>query len=383
MAVRKFKGTWWVDFQFNHTRYRKRSPENSRLGALAYEASLRHKLARGESTETEKDAHPPTPVRFEDFAWKWFEEYVVPNNKYLEQRMKKFILRGSLVPFFGKMPIEQITSQHVEQYKAHALTDGLSRKTVNNRLAVFRKCVTTAYEWLKLSGAPPKITWLKCPPPRTDYLSADECALLLSHAEGIIKEMILTALRTGMRHGELTGLQWSSIDWQNRNITVRHSRCDRTGMLQSPKSNRERHIPMDIDVYEALFYRRRKTGYVFLDRGDRPFTSARLLRELREVRYEVGLRPLGWHTLRHTFASHLAMRGVPLHVVQALLGHSSISTTMRYAHVAPSALRTAIEVLNPKTEFNAEAGQPAVNRWQAAQQKELTKKMSILENTRL
>jgi integrase len=174
--------------------------------------------------------------------------------------------------------------------------------------------------------------------------------------------VILTALRTGMRHGELAGLQWPSIDWQNRTITVRHSRCARTGKLESPKSNRERHIPMDIDVYETLFKRKQSTGFVFLDSG-RSFAPKRLLGEFQEVRYKAGLRHLGWHTLRHTFASHLAMRGAPLHVVQKLLGHSTIATTMRYAHVAPSALRTAIEMLNPKQAFNAEFGQPAGNQW--------------------
>ncbi len=226
--------------------------------------------------------------------------------------------------------------------------------------------------------------WLKCPPPRTDFLSPDECALLLSKADSTIREMILTALRTGMRHGELTGLQWSSIDWENRNITVRHSRCDRTGTLDTPKSNRERHIPMDADVYEMLFKRRRSTGYVFLDRnGTKPFTSSRMIRELREVRYRAGLRPLGWHTLRHTFASHLAMRGTPLHAVQALLGHSTISTTMRYAHVAPSTLRTAIDMLNPKSALKADFGQPVGNQWQATLQEQNAQEISVSQKTRV
>ena len=61
-----------------------------------------------------------------------------------------------------------------------------------------------------------------------DYLSPDECELLLANANGVIREMLLTALRTGMRQGELKGLQWSSIDWQNRSITVRDSLCDYT-----------------------------------------------------------------------------------------------------------------------------------------------------------
>jgi integrase len=266
------------------------------------------------------------------------------------------------------MHIGNITARQIEQYKAHCLKEGLSRKTVNNRLAILSKCISMAYEWLSLPGSPPKMVWLKCPPPKTEHLSPDECALLLSHATGVIREMVLVALRTGMRQGELKGLQWSSINWQNQSVTVRYSLCDYTRELGSPKNNKERTIPMDADVYETLFKRKKDTGYVFLDAKKRPFEAHGLERELREVRYRAGLRPHGWHTLRHTFASQLAMRGVPLHVVQKLLGHSSIATTMRYAHVAPSELRTAIEMLNPKQALNAELGQPVGNQWQNAQQ---------------
>lgn len=357
-----------MDFRFNHQRYRMRSPENSKAGAEAYEAVLRQKVTRGESINA--DTGLPQQQTFEAFAWRWYETYVIPNNKYLEQRAKKYILQSSLIPFFGKFRVEEITTHHVEQYKAQALKQELSRKTINNYLAVLSKCVRTAYDWQKLSGIPPKVVWLKVPPPQTDFLSADECELLLSKADGAIREMILTALRTGMRHGELAGLQWSSIDWQNRRINVRHTRCPRTGELRSPKSNRERHIPMDVDVYEMLFKRKQSTGYVFLDTDGIPFPAHRLLRQLREVRYRAGLRPLRWHTLRHTFASHLAMNGVPLNIVQALLGHSTITMTMRYAHVAPSALQSAIELLNPRTAISSDFGQPVGNRWQEAQQKE-------------
>ena len=372
MAVRKLKHSWWVDLRANHTRYRKRSPENSKAGAEAYEATLRHKLARGESI----DAVVPTTQQeqtFERFAWKWFEEYAVTNNKYSEIRMKKSILRSSLVPFFGKLPISQITTHHIEQYKALCLKEDVARKTVNNRLAVLGKCISTAYEWHKLPGSPPKIVWLKCPPPKTNFLSADECALLLSKSEGVIREMILTALRTGMRQGELKGLQWSSINWENRSITVRHSLCDYTHELGSPKSNHERTVPMDTDVYEALFKRKKDTGYVFLDEKKRPFESHSLEKELREVRYKAGLRPIGWHTLRHSFASLLAMKSVPLHVVQKLLGHSTIATTMRYAHVAPTEFRTAIDMLNPRNEFNSSVGQPVGNKWLEMQRVESEK----------
>src|SRR5665213_1626167 len=178
MTVRMFRRAWWVDIRYGPKRHRKKSPENSRSGALAYEAQLRQRLARGEPIDRDPKQHELT---FEQFAWRWFNDYVLPNNRYHEQRMKKSVLQSSLIPFFGKIQITEITAHHVEQFKAKALINGASGKTVNNRLAIFRKCIATAYDWLKLPGAAPNVLWLKCPPCRTDYLSADECDLLLSN----------------------------------------------------------------------------------------------------------------------------------------------------------------------------------------------------------
>jgi hypothetical protein len=101
MAVRTIKQSWWIDFRVNHMRYRKRSPENSRMGALAYEASLRQKLARGESINSIEHEAQQDQL-FEQFAGKWFDDYVVPNNKYSEQRTKKYLLNAFLIPFFKK-----------------------------------------------------------------------------------------------------------------------------------------------------------------------------------------------------------------------------------------------------------------------------------------
>jgi len=366
MAVRIIKQWWCVDFRVDYMRYRRRSPVNSRAGALAYEAVLRGKLARGEPIDRTSSTKTRSPT-FEEFAWKWFDVYSVPNNKYSEQKTKRSTLNCALIPHFGKMRIEDIKAMQVEQFKAKSIKQGLSRKTINNRLAVLSRCIATAYEWLKLSGGPPKIVWLKCPPPPTRFLSPDECELLLSKALGTLRDMILLGLRTGMRQGELIGLQWSSINWENRTISVRHSQCYYTKGLVSPKNNRVRTIPMDTDVYEMLFRRKKDTGYVFT-KGGMPIGCRGLLTHLKQVSNAASLGNIGWHTLRHTFASHLTVRGVPVPVVQSLLGHASISTTMRYSHVAPSALRAAIDMLNPKTSAKTDFGHSVGTQWLAAQE---------------
>ena len=306
---------------------------------------------------------------FEDFAWRWFDEYVIPNNKFSERRIKWYTLKSALIPFFGKMPIGEIRTHHIEQYKASRVKDGLANKSIKNHLTVLSKCLASAYLWLELPLKPPQIPWPKCPPPQTDYLSPDECEILLSHAEGIIWEMILMALRTGMRQGELKGLQWSAINWESRVVIVKHSYCDREKTIGPPKNNRIRSIPLDADLYEILYRKRKNTGYVFTNAKGQPLNHSWLTYYLEGACKKAGLRRISWHILRHTFASHLAMRGVPLNTVQALLGHSTIVMTMRYAHVAPSTMRTAIELLNPRRCTTGNSGQPAVNQWAYEQER--------------
>jgi len=369
MALRFIKSSWWVDLRSDHQRYRIRSPENSRSGAKAYEATLRRKLARGEELARTRGA-TPKELLFEQFALTWFDEYVVPNNKYSEQRTKKYVLSASLIPFFGKTPIEQITTHQVERYKAHLIKSGVTNKTVNNRLTILNTCLSTAHDWLKLKTEQPRIKRLKCISARTDYLTAEECRQLLTSSDGVVFEMILAALRTGMRQGEMRGLQWSSIDWETRRLVVRHSLCDFRKILDTPKSNRERSIPLDTDLYEALMKRKKSAGFVFVDQNHQPFNHHRLSAIMSRACKRAKLRKITWHVLRHTFASHLAMNGVPLNVVQTLLGHSSIITTMRYAHVAPSTLRTAIDLLNPRTALSLDVGQPVGNHWLEARRKE-------------
>ncbi len=367
MSARQLRTTWWVDFRFNHLRYRKRSPENTQAGARAYEATLRHRLMRGEPIE-QVSARNET---FEQFGWRWYNEYALVNNKPSEQRNKKWGLKGSLVPFFGRTVVAEITARDIERYKTHEQARGIKHKTINNYLTMLRKCLVTAYDWLELDGAPPKIVWLKCPPAETKFLSEKECQRLLSNAHGLVHDMLLMALHTGMRQGEIRGLQWSSIDWLNGIITVRHALCDYSKRLGSPKSNRARHIPMTTEVRESLETRRKPDGYVFLDADGKPFNHKRLARRLEAVIGRAELKHFGWHVLRHTFASRLSELGAPIVVVKDLLGHASIATTMRYAHTAPPALRAAIGLLNPSYAVLQEnSGQPVGNAWLAAIQHE-------------
>jgi integrase len=155
-------------------------------------------------------------------------------------------------------------------------------------------------------------------------------------------------------------LRWEDIDLERGQLCVRRSST--RGIETSPKNNRIRYVPLTNELARALKAARRTDGYVFEIRGQQ-VTQAMAWRALQTARTRAGLRHVGWHTMRHSFASHLVSENVPIVAVQMLLGHSDIKMTQRYAHVAPSLLRGAVQqIVTARERANADRRQPTVNR---------------------
>lgn len=354
MSVRKIRNTWWVDFRFNHVRYRKRSPANNRSGALAYEATLRGRLGRDEpAVELVQKV-----MLFRDHAEEWRTTYVATNNKPSEQRQKECVLRVHLLPMFGSTPLDCISAHDIEKFKALKLSEGLSATTVNNHLGVLGKCLRTAQEWDRLNKVP-TIRRLRAVSQRLDFLSDDEVdRLMAEHAEFDWHRMVVTALHAGLRLGELFALDWSDVDLTNRLLVVRRSMV--RGITSDTKSHRIRYVPMTATLENAFRQSVRTTGPVFRD-PDAPLPGHNVARRaMRRICKRAGIRSVGWHILRHTFASRLVARGTNLRATQLLLGHSTVTMTERYAHLAPSHLRDAIAVLDLPSPIPT-VGQQAVN----------------------
>ena len=358
MATRKIRNTWWVDFRFRRDRHRRRSPENSRAGAAAYETSLRQRLSKGE--DISQTASKPQELTFRAFSAQWEQMYVATNNKPSEQRTKAFVLRKHLVPWFGEFVLAKVSSAQIELYKVSKLKGGLSAKSVNNHLIVLSKCLRTAVEWELLDKCP-KVGNLKTISQRLEFLSPAESKRLIdAGTEPQWGEMTLLALRTGMRLGELFGLEWQDIDFQRKVISVQRSIV--CGIVGTPKNHRTRHIPFTDEVGRVLFERRRATGLLF-HRPDGSALSHHMAYDaLHRVCDRAGIRRVSWHVMRHTFASQLACEGVPIPAIKELLGHSSIVMTMRYAHLSPSTLRDAVATLEKAQDREMNIlGQQAVN----------------------
>lgn len=158
-----------------------------------------------------------------------------------------------------------------------------------------------------------------------------------------LKPLVLLSINTGMRRGEVFNLQWSDVNFKGKILTVEGG---------TSKSGQTRHLHLNKEAFQVLSDWRDQqgisSGFVFpSDKGGRLDNVKKSWTGLLNL---AGIKDFRWHDLRHTFASMLVMAGAQLNTVRELLGHSDITTTLRYAHLAPDAKAAAVELL----AFNSE-----------------------------
>ncbi len=349
MGARIIRGHWWVDLAWRGTRYRRRSPTDSLAGAEAHEERLRQWLEYAGTlpARNAKGASASTPrSSLEHFSDEWVRTYVATNLRPNTQRVYRIFLRLHILPFLGHRSIGSIGSRDIEFLKSHCQAKGLHPKSVNAALSVLRRCLTTALDW-ELVKALPRFRWLKQPPSAFDHLTPIESAELLRAVSGRPEElMVLAALRTGLRLGELRALHWEDVDLERGFICVRRSRS-RAGELP-PKNNRIRYVPMSHELKAALAAAGNARGHVFASADGTPMTETQARKVMHRAARRAKLRRIGWHALRHTFATQLAASGVPIQAIQGFLGHATLQMTMRYSHFQPSAFKEAVNLLQAR-----------------------------------
>ena len=143
---------------------------------------------------------------------------------------------------------------------------------------------------------------------------------------------------------EIAALEWQDVDLAKRQLCVQRSNWH--GHITSTKGGRLRYVPMTTRLTEALRQVRHLRGpRVLCDRDGGAFTPKMVSDHVRRAARRAGLVNKGVHVLRHTFCSHLAMRGAPARAIQELAGHQELGTTQRYMHLSPAALDAAIRLL--------------------------------------
>lgn len=377
MTVRKIKGEWYVDTYVRRpgkkpVRLRRRAPVQTKRDAEAYERVLLSEVLG----LTEK------PQRtFLDFVNTDLAAYARAHNRSSEQESKESIFRLHLIPAFGPRLLSEITTKDIELYAAEKTRAGkgkraLSPKTVNNHLTVLRKTLTLAHQYGEIASVP-ALKWRKVPQQKFSFLDVEQARRLIAAADpGMWRAVITVALRTGLRRGELFGLEWRDVDLPNRRLTVERAVVrDKEGPT---KNGKIRFVPLTPDAVAALQSIRGTVPLVFHVDGERltrNVTKWPLWRACRKAKVPL----CQWHALRHTFASHLAMGGVQMRSIMELLGHQSLTMTLRYAHLTPDSLVDAVAKLDGPQLGNS----PAALEGKASNDDHLRRSSSRFDSRRL
>lgn len=314
-------------------------------GKIVYESSGSQRFKDAEALliqrkQAIKEGKQPEIKRIANHT---FNELTAEYIKWAERQRcfkSKIHLINQLSQTFGTLPLRRFNTMLLEQYQTERTQKGNKPATVNRLIATLKHMFTKAVEWDMVEEETLKrIRRVKLLPEnnrRLRYLSKEECQRLIDNCNGNTKPIVITALNTGMRKGEILSLKWDNVDLKHGFI-----------LLDITKNGERREIPINETLRGVLqgIPRRLDVPYVFYDNTTgKPYKDIK--RSFNTALRRAGIKDFHFHDLRHTFASHLVMAGVDITTVKELLGHKSLTMTLRYAHLAPSHKVKAVDILD-------------------------------------
>jgi len=332
---------YYIDFYNKGKRIRERIGTSKKLA----ETTLRKRkveIAEGKYLDKKKEVR----IRFKDFAVD-YRKWAVVNNKSFKKGKKWMIER--LIGTFGEKLLSEITSWHVEKYKAMRKEEIVKRNTnrspgdkqfslatVNRELTCLKHMFNKAIEWNGAEKNPvSKVKFFKENNGRLRYLFLEEIIRLIDCCPPHLKPIVITAVCTGLRKGEIVNLKWDDVDFRNRILYI-----------ETTKNGEKREVAMNDYLTETLKSIKRNdvSLYVFCDKEGKPYYDFR--KSFATALEKAGIKDFRFHDLRHSFASNLIMKGVDLTTVRELLGHKSIDMTLRYSHLSPDHKSKAVKVMD-------------------------------------
>lgn len=310
------------------------------------------------------------PIRFGDFIDKHYAPWALTHQKQGQATVDA--IKAQFADFNDKL-LTEIHGFDVERFKSKRLKAGIKPATVNRDLDRIRGALSRAVDWGMLPTHPLRAVKRTKGDDNTRvrYLSPAEEKRLRKALDAREKErreqreqgnawcrergrverptwpanaftdhlapIVLVALNTGLRRGELLGLTWENVNVDAKLLTV---------SAGTAKSRKARHIPLNAEAVDVLTRWKEQgtgTGLVFPAPGGARMTHINTSWE--GLVSDAKLIDFRFHDCRHDFASKLVMAGVDLNTVRELLGHADIKMTLRYAHLAPDRLAAAVAKL--------------------------------------
>lgn len=302
-----------------------------------------------------------------------FNDLVTDYLKWAERQRafkQKGLVVAQLKERFGTLPLRRFDTRLVETYQSERLQGGnkvlktkevLANKpgTINRHISILKHMFTKAVEWDMVEDETLKrirrAKLLEENNRRLRFLSKEECQTLLDACDKHLKPIVIMAMNTGMRKGEILSLKWDNVDLQHRFILLDSGMTKNGERREIPinatlratlqelfkgTSDRPRRIDVPNVFYRVVYddptEKTKSTGKAFVN-VQKSFAAACRRAKLKDFHF---------HDLRHTFASQLVMAGIDITTVKELLGHKTLTMTLKYAHLAPSHKVKAVDILD-------------------------------------
>ena len=317
------------------------------------------------AVQAAEDGLPVAPKRqtLAQFIDRWLADVVKPNRRRSTYTSYKRYCDLHIKPALGRVPLTELSPQQVQSFLNAQSKAGKAPRTVAYERAILRRALGQATRWgLVVRNAAALVD-----PPRqvkreTRYLTTNEAQRLADALAGDrLETLVIVALTTGLRRGEMCGLHWRDVDLDRGRLTVagQYARVDGEWVWVEPKTDTSaRTLVLPPFVVEVL--RRHRTrqleerlvagpawedwNLVFPGMNGRPQHGDSLLHRFQKRLDRLGLPRVTLHGLRHTAATMLLARGMTLGELQKYLGHSQIALTADlYAHAAPEIFQSAAE----------------------------------------
>jgi integrase len=331
MGIYKRGRVWWIEF---YDQNKKRVFESS--GST--NRSKAERLLENRHTDIERGLYRgPCRITLGEFSEKYLTHAKANKSSWDRDSGMLKHFQG----FFGNRNLGEISVMDLEEYKSYRSTL-VEKSTVNREVALLKHMFNLAIAWDLYPKTNPvrKVKFFREDNVTLRTLSPEEEDRLVRNASAYVQDVARFALNTGMRIGEIFGLRWDQVDLREGIISVYASKTGKT-----------RKVPTN-DVTERILQ-----YWLLGRRNDHVFFNLDTGKPLRDLKAgfqlackKAGISGVTWHTLRHTFASRLVNRGVDIVTVKELLGHSTVTVTMRYAHTNLASKQEAVQRLAPRCD---------------------------------
>jgi len=331
-GVYKRGNIFWIAYKAGPRVIRESTGSSDRKLAIGALDKRRAEVFEGRWVGRARDVRTPLSEAIQEFMT------VYSKPRKVSSRDDQIIL-NRLQAFIGPNGCLQDVDRHaVEQFQLRILAGGASKARVNRYTAILKCFFNRFVDWGKLTSNPCKGIRLYPEAARTHWLEKGQLDALLESCSDRLRPIVQIAFLTGLRRGDILRLTWDRIDFNQHVIQIVQSKTGTPLVLPMSEALEDvlRRIPPCSDC-PYVFHeggKRRRFGWVRTD--------------FQKAIKAAGLGSTRMHDLRHTAATQLRRLGCDLPVIQQLLGHRTIRTTLRYAHVHPTELRDAMGKLGEK-----------------------------------